>query len=156
MTRWLMIGGALGSLIGASTYFGMGKAWGAPIAVTGVGVLSLGFALLSLDMSGAIRWTGLAVGGSGLSLVSALLITRNDSGALIAGVFGLFTLTITVFGITGLVTGTIPPVAAGILAIGAPLLGAGMWKEPLGDIGFLTTVSAAVLLGVMFQERTGT
>lgn len=156
MTRLLLIGGALGCLVGASTYFGMGKTWGAPIAVTGVGVLSLGLALLSLDSSGVTRWAGMAAAASGLALVVVLVMTPDGAGTVVTGVFALFTLTLTVFAITGLISGQIPAIAAAALALGAPLLTGGVWKERLGDIGFLTTVFAALLLGVMLQERTGT
>lgn len=162
MTRVLLIGGATSALIGASTYFGMGRGWGAPIAVTGVGILALAFGVLAFDVSGPTRWTGMMVALAGVVLVVALTVAslRSESGGtaggpLVTAIFVIFATSISVFGIVGLISGSIPRIAALILAVGAPLLTAGVWRERLGDLGFVATVSGLVVLGLMSPEGIG-
>jgi len=158
MTRYLIIGGALAMLAGASSYYGLGRTWGAPLALTGLTVLAVGFGLLSLDSSGAIRWTSLGVMSSGLALVAGVLTRTLGSdlplseGNLIAGLFILFAASMTLFGATGLVSDSIPVLAATALIVGAPLLAAGVWQERLGDLGFPLTIAGLLLVAAQLAN----
>lgn len=157
MTRYLIIGGALAMLVGASSYYGAGLTWGAPLALTGLTVLAVGFGLLALSSSGAMRWLGLAVMGSCLALTGAVLTRTLGSeasltdGSLVPGLFILFAASLTLFGVAGLVSGSISGLTATALIVGPPLLGAGVWQERLGDIGFPLTILGLVLLGAMTE-----
>ncbi|HZD24088.1 MAG TPA: hypothetical protein VE569_11915 [Acidimicrobiia bacterium] len=159
MTRPLLIGGAVAVLVGPSAYFGMGQTWGAPVAVTGVGSAAIGFGLLASDTVGPTRWAGSAAAVSGLVLVVILIgtsISGEPAVSLVNTAFVSFMTSLALFGIVGLVSGTIPAIAATSLAVGAPLLAAGVWNERLGDIGFLATFSGLMVLGVALREGIGT
>lgn len=154
MERLLLVTGAVTTMVGTSAYFGLGQAWGGPVATVGVGVVAVGVGLLSIDMTGLTRWTGWAVTVSGFALVTAITASALGIESLgqswepiLTGIFVLFMTTVTLFGIVGLISGSIPLVAAILLVVGASLLAAGAWQERLGDIGFLVATAGLVLLG---------
>lgn len=154
MIRLLLVGGTVTAMVGTSAYFGLSQAWGGPLATASVSIVAAGLGLLSLDATGATKWTGIAAAVSGLTLAGAVAASAFEVGAawphwelLVTSSFLLFMATLALFGFVGLASGSLPLAAAIALAVGSPILAAGVWQEPFGDIGFLVTVAGLVLLG---------
>lgn len=161
MIRYLVFGGALGAVVGASGYYGFGGAWGAPVAVTGLASLAVGFGLLSAQVEEAFRWFALAIAVTGISLVVAVVSQRfvvstsNSQRTLVSGLFISFMASLALFALSALVSGSVPRMPAAALIVGAPLLAAGVWQERMGDIGFPITVVGLVLLGLTIEPSPG-
>lgn len=154
MSRALTIVGTLAGGIGASAYYGLGQSWGGPAAVAGITTLSAGVAGQTFGETGPVRWAGLAVAATGLTVATSVTAsafglrgTGPVSGPVNTALFGLFGATTAAFGATALFTKTMPTGPALALLFGGPLLTAGSWKERLGDVGFILTIIGFLLLG---------
>lgn len=155
MTRVLLIGGALTAMIGSSAYFGMARSWGAPVALVGVASLAVGIGVRSYPREGTLRWVGLVVGVSAMSVVAALIASAagvaavgSRSGSLITALFVLFAGATALYGIVSLLSGADSSLAGIALTLGAPLLALGVGQERLGDVGFVLTTVGFILLGL--------
>ena len=101
-----------------------------------------------------VHLTRLFFSVDGTGVIAEDTDTFVSEGYLIARLFILFAASMTLFAATGLVSDSIPVLAATALIVGAPLLAAGVWQERLGDLGFPLTIAGLLLVLAFWRVAT--